>query len=100
MIQVPRKHYLLKRRNIGMNLYLTNLSPTVTEADLYRLFGRFGRVESVSVVRDLQTSRPKGTAIVEMADAQEAEAAMASVHGKQLKAQQVGVSKSRPRPAA
>jgi RNA recognition motif-containing protein len=79
-----------------MDIYLSQLSGAVNEEELRRLFGVFGRVTSVTVVRDRVTHAPTGFAIVQMPDTKEAEMATASMNHKILKGQAVVVNKNRP----
>ena len=65
-------------------LYVGNIAFSSTEADLKDLFGRHGTVESVSVVTDRQTGRPRGFAFVEMEEAQAAQDAIRALDGTEL----------------
>jgi len=62
-------------------LYVGNLSFSSTEADLKDLFGRHGSVESVAVITDRETGRPRGFAFVEMAEGSAAEDAIRALDG-------------------
>lgn len=79
-----------------MDIYVSQLSTAVNEEELRKLFGVFGRVSSVTVVRDRVTRAPTGFAIVDMPDANKAEMAIAGLNHKVLKGQAVAVSKRRP----
>ncbi len=79
-----------------MELYLSNLASEITTEALRTLFGRFGQVESAVIIKDRRTGQSKGMGIVVMANAREAEKAMANLNGKRLKGQVVGVSKIPP----
>ena len=80
-----------------MKIYVGNLSYEVTEQDLRQEFEVFGEVESVSVITDKYSGRPKGFAFVEMATKSEAEAAITSLNGKTLKERTIVVNEARPR---
>ncbi len=80
-----------------MKIYVGNLSYEVTEQDLRQQFEAFGGVESVSVITDKYSGRPKGFAFVEMAAKAEAEAAIASLNGKTLNERTIVVNEARPR---
>lgn len=77
-----------------MELYMGNLSPEITAEALRTLFGRFGKVDSAAIIKDRLTGKPKGLAIVVMPNPREAEQAVANLDGKQLKGQEVVVSKT------
>jgi RNA recognition motif-containing protein len=66
---------------LGKKLYVGNLSFSNTEADLKALFGRHGLVESVNVIMDRETGRPRGFAFVEMAEGSAAQDAIRALDG-------------------
>ena len=80
-----------------MKIYVGNLSYDVTEQDLQQEFETFGGVDSVSVVTDKHSGRPKGFAFVEMSSKSEAEAAITGLNGKIIKERTIVVNESRPR---
>lgn len=80
-----------------MRIYVGNLSYEVTEQDLRQEFEAFGGVDSVSVITDKYSGRPKGFAFVEMASKSEAEAAITGLNGKMLNERTIVVNEARPR---
>ena len=80
-----------------MKIYVGNLSYEVTEEDLRQEFEAFGEVESVNIITDKISGRPKGFGFVEMASKSEAEAAITSLNGKTLKERTIVVNEARPR---
>lgn len=80
-----------------MKIYVGNLAFDVTKEELEAEFGTYGKVESVAIISDKFTGRPKGFAFVEMAAKTEAEAAIAGLNGKTLKDRAIVVNVSRPR---
>ncbi len=80
-----------------MKIYVGNLSYEVTEEDLRQEFEAFGGVDSVSVITDKYSGRPKGFGFVEMATKSEAEAAITGLNGKTLKERTIVVNEARPR---
>ncbi len=80
-----------------MKIYVGNLPYEVTEEDLRQEFKAFGGVDSVSVITDKYSGRPKGFGFVEMATKSEAEAAIAGLNGKTLKERTIVVNEARPR---
>lgn len=66
---------------MSKKLYVGNLSFDSTEADLRDLFGRHGSVESVSVITDRESGRPRGFAFVEMDNAAAAQDAIRALDG-------------------
>ena len=81
-----------------MKIYVGNLSYDMTEEELQQEFAAFGKVESVSIITDKFSGRPKGFGFVEMASKSEGEAAIAELNGKTLKERTIVVNEARPRP--
>jgi len=69
---------------MGKKLYVGNIPFSTTEDELRDLFGRHGSVESVAVITDRETGRPRGFAFVEMGDANAASEAIRALDGTQL----------------
>jgi RNA recognition motif-containing protein len=65
---------------------------------LQELFGQFGSVDSVRVMRDMATGRARGFAFVEMATDEQAQAAAAALNGHQLGGRTLTVNEARPKP--
>ncbi len=80
-----------------MNIYVGNLSREATEDDLREAFEAFGQVSSVAVIKDKFTSESRGFGFVEMPAKEEAESAIASLNGKEIKGRSVNVNEARPR---
>lgn len=80
-----------------MRIYVGNLSYEVTEQDLRQEFEAFGGVDSVSVITDKYSGRPKGFAFVEMASKSEGETAITELNGKMLNERTIVVNEARPR---
>lgn len=80
-----------------MNIYVGNLSYSATEDQLRDLFAEFGQVESVSVITDRATGRPRGFAFVEMPDDAEGQKAIDEINGKELDERELKVNMARPR---
>jgi len=80
-----------------MKIYVGNLSYDITEEELRQEFQAFGGVESVSIITDKYSGRPKGFAFVEMSTASEAQAAISELNGKTLKDRTLNVNEARPR---
>jgi len=80
-----------------MKIYVGNLSYDVTEEELRQEFTAFGEVESVSIITDKYTGRPKGFGFVEMPTVSEGQAAITGLNGKTLKERTLNVNAARPR---
>jgi len=79
-------------------LFVGNLSFRTTQEELHDVFAPFGTVESVSIINDRETGQPRGFAFVEMANAGEAEQAIAALNGTELGGRAINVNEARPRP--
>ena len=80
-----------------MNIFVGNLPRDITEEDLNEAFGAFGKIASVSVIKDKFTGEPRGFAFVEMPNKNEAQAAIAGVNGKMIKGKSLNVNEARPK---
>ena len=80
-----------------MNMYVGNLSYSVTEDDLRTLFSEFGEVESVNIITDKFSGQSKGFGFVEMPDNSEADKAIKALNGNELKGRDIKVNQAKPR---
>ena len=80
-----------------MNIYVGNLSYSVTSDDLRKAFEQFGEVSTANVVTDKFTGQSKGFGFVEMANKAQGEAAIKGLDGADLKGRNVRVNEARPR---
>ena len=69
---------------MSKKLYVGNLPFSSTEEELRAMFARHGSVESVNVIMDRETGRPRGFAFVEMAEPSAAADAIKALDGTQL----------------
>ena len=77
-------------------LYVGNMSYDTTEDALRTLFAGVGSVESVNIITDRMSGRPKGFGFVEMATEEEAQAAISQLNGATLDDRQINVAEARP----
>ena len=80
-----------------MNIFVGNLPRDITEEDLKEAFGAYGKVNTVSVIKDKFTGEPRGFGFVEMPNKNEAQAAIAGVNGKMIKGKSLNVNEARQR---
>ncbi len=80
------------------NIYVGNLSFSTTEDELREVFSQYGKVASVSVVKDRETGKPRGFAFVEMADGKEAADAIRELNLKEIGGRSITVNEARPKP--
>jgi len=80
-----------------MKIYVGNLSYETTEEELRQEFQAFGGVESVNIITDKYSGRPKGFGFVEMPTVSEGQAAITALNGKTLSERTMNVNAARPR---
>jgi len=77
-------------------IYVGNLPFTATEDEIRELFGQHGEVQSVNLISDRETGRPRGFGFVEMDD-EAADAAISALDGTMLGGRTLRVNEARPR---
>ena len=82
---------------MATKLYVGNLSPNTTEAQVLDLFKQSGNVVSCQLIMDKVTGKSKGFAFVEMGSEAEAAKAMADRNGKELDGRALKVNEAKPR---
>jgi len=82
-----------------MNIYVGNLSWSMTDQDLQDLFTTYGEVGSAKILKDKMSGRSKGFGFVEMADDEAAKAAIANLNETEIQGRKLIVNESQPRPA-
>ncbi|XP_041359060.1 ELAV-like protein 1-B isoform X5 [Gigantopelta aegis] len=68
----------------GWCIFVYNLAPDTEDSVLWQLFGPFGAVQSVKVIRDFQTQKCKGFGFVTMTNYDESMMAIQSLNGFSL----------------
>jgi RNA recognition motif-containing protein len=80
-----------------MKIYVGNMSYETTEEDLKLACEAFGKVESVTIIKDKFSGEPKGFGFVEMSSKAEGQAAIDGLNGKELNGRTLNVNEARPR---
>ncbi|HEV8309249.1 MAG TPA: RNA-binding protein [Methylomirabilota bacterium] len=83
---------------MSAKLFVGNLSYQATEEDLRELFQQAGTVESVRIITDQFTGRPRGFGFVEMSTKEEAERAIEQLNGRLFRDRNLVVNEARPQP--
>ena len=78
-------------------LFVGNLSFDTTENDLQDAFAAYGSVTETNLMMDRMTNRPRGFGFVTMSTADEAEAAIAGLHGRDMGGRALTVNVAKPR---
>ena len=80
-----------------MNIYVGNLSYSVTEEDMRALFIEFGAVSSAKLIMDRDTGRSKGFGFVEMSSNDAGQKAINELNGRDVGGRAMTVNEARPR---
>lgn len=80
------------------SLFVRNLDPATTKAQLKELFSACGPVETVTIVKDRDTDGPRGLAFVEMTNAADARKAIESLNGFVLNDRAMRLNEARRKP--
>jgi RNA recognition motif-containing protein len=84
---------------LSKKIYIGNLPFSSTEDELRTVFERHGRVESVNVITDRDSGRPRGFAFVEMDEASAADDAIRALDGSELGGRSLRVNEAQDRNA-
>jgi RNA recognition motif-containing protein len=77
-------------------LYVGNLPYSFRDTDLQDAFGPFGDVTSANVAMERDSGRSRGFGFVEMANAEQAQAAIEGLHGKSIGGRGLVVNVAKP----
>ena len=80
---------------MSKKIYVGNLPFSASDDEIRELFGEFGTVESVNLITDRDTGRPRGFGFVEMSDG--ADEAIQALHQKDMGGRTLNVNEARPR---
>ena len=81
-----------------MNIYVGNLSNSVTEDDLRAAFEAHGQVDSARIITDRFSGESRGFGFVEMSSGEEASAAMEALNGSEFMGKEIKVSEAQGKP--
>ena len=80
-----------------MKLYVGNMSFDTSESEVRKAFEAHGQVDSVTIIMDRDTGRPKGFGFIEMSNDAEAKKAVEGMNGKDFMGRTLNVNEARPR---
>lgn len=80
---------------MSKKIYVGNLPFSATDQEVRDLFSEYGPVESVSLITDRETGRPRGFGFVEMSDG--ADTAIETLNGSDMGGRSLVVNEARPR---
>ena len=81
---------------MATRIYVGNLPFSASDEEVREIFEPFGTVNSVSLITDRETGRPRGFGFVEMADG--AEEAISKLDQSDMGGRTLNVNEARPRP--
>jgi len=79
------------------SIFVGNLSLNTSEEALRHAFAAFGPINRVTIMTDRDTGQPRGFAFVEMANATDADKAIAALNGTLLDERALNVNEARPK---
>jgi len=80
---------------MSKKVFIGNLPFQTTESDLTNTFAQYGCVESVQIITDRETGRPKGFGFIVM-DEQAADEAIAEISGSMVDGRTLTVNEAKP----
>lgn len=80
---------------MSKKIYVGNLPFSASEDEIRSLFGEHGTVESVNLITDRDSGRPRGFGFVEMSDG--ADEAIQALHQTEMGGRTLNVNEARPR---
>jgi len=81
--------------NPGSNLFVTGIHPRLTEAEISKMFEKYGDVEKCQIMRDPHSKESRGFGFVKMVTSEQAEAAKEGLQGEQIDGRTMSIEKAR-----
>lgn len=81
---------------MNLKIYVGNLPFSASEEDLKKFFSEAGAVQSVKIVTDAYSGKPRGFGFVEMASEADAQKAISLLNGKPLMDRTLVVNEAKP----
>jgi len=82
---------------LASKIYVGNLPFSSSEEDIRELFEAHGAVQSVAIITDRETGRPRGFAFVEMDTSDSAQSAIRALDGTQFGGRSIRVNEAQDR---
>ncbi|WP_062327334.1 RNA recognition motif domain-containing protein [Treponema endosymbiont of Eucomonympha sp.] len=83
---------------MAQKIYVGNLNYQTTDETLSSLFGQYGEVISATVIKDRYSDQSKGFGFVEMTEKDAADAAIATLNGKEVDGRRIRVNIAEDKP--
>lgn len=81
--------------NPGSNLFVTGIHPRLTEAEIAKMFEKYGDVEKCQIMRDPHSKESRGFGFVKMVTSDQAEAAKEGLQGEEIDGRTLSIEKAR-----
>ncbi|KAM7195267.1 Serine/arginine-rich splicing factor SR45a [Rhypophila sp. PSN 637] len=81
--------------NPGSNLFVTGIHPRLEEAEVTRLFEKYGDVEKCQIMKDPHTGESRGFGFVKMVTPEMADAAREGLQGEVIEGRTLSIEKAR-----
>ena len=81
--------------NPGSNLFVTGIHPRLSEAEVMKMFEKYGDVEKCQIMRDPHSKESRGFGFVKMMTSDQAEAAREGLQGEQIEGRTLSIEKAR-----
>jgi len=81
--------------NPGSNLFVTGIHPRLSEAEVTRMFEKYGEVEKCQIMKDPHTKESRGFGFVKMMTSDQADAAKEGLQGEQVEGRTFSIEKAR-----
>ncbi len=89
------KKVKVKKNGRCVEIYVGNLSYNVKEGDLRKIFKKYGAVQNVRIITNLQNGKSKGFGFVEMPNRGEAQRAIENLDDKDIKGRKLVVNEAK-----
>ena len=81
-----------------MKIFITGLPLEVGEDELTAVFGDFGQVKSLRIIKDRETNQSRGFGFVEMPNEEEAKEAIKRMNGGDFNGNRIKVAEAQEKP--
>ncbi|KAI1811349.1 RNA-binding domain-containing protein [Poronia punctata] len=81
--------------NPGSNLFVTGIHPRLSEAEVTRLFEKYGEVEKCQIMKDPHTKESRGFGFVKMVTSDQADAAKDGLQNEEIEGRTLSIEKAR-----
>ncbi|OAA66207.1 Nucleotide-binding, alpha-beta plait [Cordyceps fumosorosea ARSEF 2679] len=81
--------------NPGSNLFVTGIHPRLSEAEVTKMFEKYGDVEKCQIMKDPHSKESRGFGFVKMVTSEQAEAAKEGLQGEVIEGRTLSIEKAR-----